>query len=82
MKLYDIYWGQGLDVSDSITLTGLVGEALMAKAGTDEVKARLRENTEAVVAAGGFGAPTFLLDGELYFGEDRLFLLIDRLKKG
>lgn len=45
------------------------------------MKARLRENTEAVVAAGGFGAPTFLLDGEMYFGEDRLFLLIDRLKK-
>ena len=81
MKLFDLYWGQGIDVSDNISLNSLVGEALMAKAGDDEVKARLRENTDAVVAAGGFGAPTFLLDGELYFGEDRMFLLIDRLKK-
>lgn len=81
MKLFDMYWGQGIDVSDNITLNTLVGEALMAKAVTDEVKARLRANTDAVVAAGGFGAPTFLLDDELYFGEDRLFLLMDRLKK-
>ncbi len=80
LKLYDAYWGKGLDVSEPDTLAALVGGELLARAGEDAVKARLRENTEAVVAAGGFGAPTFLLDGEMYFGEDRMFLLIDRLK--
>jgi len=36
------------------------------------VKAKLVGNTEAAVAAGIFGAPSFLVAGELYFGQDRM----------
>lgn len=46
--------------------------ALLAAAETEEVKARLRENTERASALGIFGAPTFVVDGEVFWGNDRL----------
>jgi len=36
------------------------------------VKAQLIENTERSVARGTFGSPTFFVDGEIFFGKDRL----------
>lgn len=81
MKLYDAYWGRGLDVSDPAVLLELVGASLLAQSGSDAAKARLREHTEAAVALGAFGAPTFAYEGDIYFGADRLFLLADRLRR-
>ncbi len=36
------------------------------------VKARLKEETEAAIAAGVFGSPFILVDGEPFWGADRL----------
>jgi 2-hydroxychromene-2-carboxylate isomerase len=36
------------------------------------VKEELRANTDASVARGVFGSPSFFVDGELFFGKDRL----------
>jgi 2-hydroxychromene-2-carboxylate isomerase len=44
----------------------------LASAKTPEVKAALRAETGAAQAAGIFGAPSFLVDGELFWGDDRL----------
>ncbi|HMY01365.1 MAG TPA: 2-hydroxychromene-2-carboxylate isomerase, partial [Agitococcus sp.] len=79
-KLYQAYWGQGLDVTNIELLTELVGADLLAKAQEDSVKNALKANTEEVVARGAFGAPTFFLGDEMYFGEDRLFLIQEALK--
>lgn len=46
--------------------------AVLAAAETEEVKARLRENTERAAELGIFGAPSFIIDGELFWGNDRL----------
>jgi 2-hydroxychromene-2-carboxylate isomerase len=46
--------------------------ALLDRAQAPEVKAKLIANTEAAVARGAFGIPTFFVDGEIYFGKDRL----------
>jgi 2-hydroxychromene-2-carboxylate isomerase len=40
--------------------------------GDPGVKAKLIENTEAAVAHGVFGSPSFLVGDELFFGKDRL----------
>ncbi len=37
-----------------------------------EVKDALRQATESAVARGAFGAPTFFVNGEMHFGQDRL----------
>jgi 2-hydroxychromene-2-carboxylate isomerase len=45
-----------------------LGEALV----DPEIKLALREGTDEVVALGVFGVPTVVIDGELYWGDDRL----------
>ena len=37
-----------------------------------EIKAKLIENTEASVARGNFGSPTFFVEDEMFFGKDKL----------
>jgi 2-hydroxychromene-2-carboxylate isomerase len=54
---------------------GLDGPALIGEASATEAKDRLRRATEAAVAAGAFGVPTVLVDGELFWGVDSLPLL-------
>ncbi len=49
----------------------------LAAAQTSAVKAALRAETEAAQAAGIFGAPSFLAEGELFWGDDRLEEALD-----
>jgi 2-hydroxychromene-2-carboxylate isomerase len=48
---------------------------LLALSKSDEVQARYLSNTQAAVAAGVFGAPTYVVDAELFWGQDRLDFL-------
>ncbi len=52
--------------------SGLDADALLAAAQTPEVKDKLIKNTEAAVARGVFGIPTFFVGDEIFFGKDRL----------
>jgi 2-hydroxychromene-2-carboxylate isomerase len=52
--------------------SGLDADRLIAASQTDPVKQRLLANTEAAVAHGVFGSPSFLVGEELFFGKDRL----------
>ena len=55
---------------------GLDGTALAAAVGSDPVKARLRTNTDEVIARGGYGSPTIFVDqDDMYFGNDQLPLV-------
>lgn len=51
---------------------GLPAEALMAAARADEVKARLRDQVAQAHRMGVFGAPTFFVGSEMFWGNDRL----------
>lgn len=51
---------------------GLDGAAMLARGDDPVVKQRLIENTEASVARGAFGSPTFFIGEEMWFGKDRL----------
>ena len=60
-------------VADSI---GLDGAALKVAAQSEDVKARLRTNTEEVISRGGYGSPSIFVDGtDMYFGNDQLPLV-------
>jgi 2-hydroxychromene-2-carboxylate isomerase len=64
------------------TEAGLAGAAIRTAAATDLVKARLRANTEEVIARGGYGSPTIFVDGDdMYFGNDQLPLVESALKR-
>ena len=77
-------FGEGRDISgeqvlrDLLVALDLPAEAVFARAKSDEVKARLRDNTEDAQRAGVFGAPSFVAaDGELFWGDDRFEQALD-----
>jgi 2-hydroxychromene-2-carboxylate isomerase len=59
-------------VLDAATRAGVEAEAVRAGVERPEVKGRLRETTDAAVAAGVTGIPTVSVDGRLFWGDDRL----------
>ena len=60
---------------------GYDGAALHALEESAEVQAQYRANSEEAVAQGVFGAPTFVLNGERFWGQDRLVFVERALNK-
>lgn len=56
----------------TIAEAGLPADRLLARAQEPEIKARLVANTDDAHAKGAFGIPSFMVDGELWFGKDKL----------
>jgi len=56
----------------ALDASGLDGDHTLARIQEQAVKDRLLANTERSVARGAFGAPTFFVGDEMYFGKDRL----------
>jgi 2-hydroxychromene-2-carboxylate isomerase len=71
-------WEQGEKMDDPdvvarvLTAGGLDAKALLEATQDPQVKAELVANTEAAVARGVFGIPTFFVGDEMFFGKDRL----------
>ena len=59
-------------VRDIAKQCGLDPEHIAELAAADKNKAKLRANTDEAVARGMFGAPTFFVGDEMFFGHDRL----------
>ena len=84
--VYEAVWVQEKNMGDTAVVTtvlaehGLDCEALLALSQDPEVKAELIACTDAAVARGVFGAPTFFMDGEMYFGQDRLDFVQEALQ--
>ncbi len=76
--IFDAMWVKGLNMGDPAILretlaqAGLDADALIAVAESDEMKAKLRANTDHAIARGVFGAPTFFVGNDMFFGQDRL----------
>lgn len=78
-------WAEDQDIADWATLQRLAdshghdGRALVRAARQPQVEARYLENTRRAVEAQVFGSPTFIVDGERFWGQDRLGFLAERL---
>jgi len=76
--LYRAYFGAGRDISLPAVVIeiaaglGVDGAALATALNDADVKDRLRRATEAAIARGVFGSPTVFVDGEPFWGADRL----------
>jgi len=83
--LFDAMWKDRRNLGDPEVLASVLSgagfdpAALLALAGSQEAKDRLKTNTEAAVARGAFGAPTFFVEDEMFFGQDRLDFIEDAL---
>ncbi len=82
------YWGELKDISQdeevaNIAATaGLDVDEFFEKINDQGYKDRLRELTDELVQRGGFGSPTMFLDGDdMYFGNDRIQLLVAKLDR-
>jgi len=62
--------------------TGLDGGALAAALGDPALKERTRQAVEAAVALGVFGSPYFIVDGEPFWGVDRMPMLEEWVRRG
>ena len=48
---------------------------------SDEIKHQLRANADEAVSRGAFGAPTFFVGGEMFWGNDRLEFVEEALMR-
>ncbi|MCX2891262.1 2-hydroxychromene-2-carboxylate isomerase [Pseudomonas sp. DCB_BI] len=69
-------------LDETLGLGGFDPQAFHVLAADDEVKAALRQATDAAVARGVFGAPTCFVGDEMFFGQDRLDFVEAALLQG
>lgn len=78
---FEAYFGADRDLARDDVLSAIATRAgldpgrLLAAAASDDAKARLRTNTDELIARGGFGSPSLFVGDEMFFGNDRLPLV-------
>jgi 2-hydroxychromene-2-carboxylate isomerase len=85
-RAFQRYWGELADISQDEEVlaiaeaAGLPVDGFLEAIADPAVKDQLRANTDECIARGGFGSPTMFLDrDDMYFGNDRLPLLMAKL---
>ncbi len=87
-RAFAAVWEQELNLGEESNLAALIGAAgldpaaVLADAKSEAVEALYAANVKSALAHGVFGAPTFILDGELFWGQDRIDLLARALETG
>ena len=86
--LYHAYFVEGHDISapgavvEVARATGADGDALAKALEDPAIKDRAKREVDAAIAAGVFGSPYFIVDGEPFWGVDRLPMLEDWIQSG
>ncbi len=82
-EAFALIWGQGRDANDLEVLAAVAkaggDPGAMERTGDQAVKDALRQATDEAVAAGIFGVPTLLIDGETFWGVDAMAMAQDYL---
>lgn len=77
-RLLQAHWVDDADLSDVDTLrrlagdVGLDGDKLLALANSHKVLEQYEVNTQEAIARSVFGSPTYFVDGDMFYGQDRL----------
>ncbi|MEO6625717.1 MAG: 2-hydroxychromene-2-carboxylate isomerase [Burkholderiaceae bacterium] len=77
-------WAEQRDIADAATLGRLLEESglpgqLLEQSGSAAVQGQYESATQRAIDAGVFGAPTWAIEGELFWGQDRLDFVARRL---
>lgn len=86
--LYNAHFGEGLDIAQPEQVAAVARKLdideqdLLENVQAPEIKERLKAETEKALAAGVFGSPFFIVDGEPFWGADRLGQLDRWLETG
>ena len=79
--LLEGHWRYDADLADERTLMALAGKAgidsapLLKAATSETIQAQYRANTEEAIERSVFGSPTYFVDGDMFYGQDRLELI-------
>ncbi|UST99041.1 2-hydroxychromene-2-carboxylate isomerase [Pseudomonas siliginis] len=85
--LFRALWVEGRNLNDPQTIAavltenGLDPQEIIALTNDESVKAALKENTEAAIKRGVFGAPSMFIGDQLFFGQDRLDFVEEALRQ-
>lgn len=82
--VFGAVWVQQRDIASAETLAQLLHEqslpaARLADSRSQTVHDQYAANTEAAIAVGVFGAPSYCIDGEIFWGQDRLDFVARKL---
>jgi 2-hydroxychromene-2-carboxylate isomerase len=86
-RVFESYWGEDRDISKDEVLRDIVRaveldeKEFFSKIGAPEYKEKLKVNTDELINRGGFGSPSIFVDGEMFFGNDRLVLVEQALAR-
>jgi carboxymethylenebutenolidase len=80
-------WAEQRNIADEAVLAELLRECELPTSRIEDAHSqaaheRYEANTEQAIAAGVFGAPSYVIDGEIFWGQDRLDFVDRRLAKG
>lgn len=83
LSIYTAYWADGVDISDKDALAahlsgaGFDGQALLEGTQDPAIKEQLKTLTAEAVERNVFGAPTFFVEQQMFWGNDRLDFLVE-----
>ena len=86
-RMLQAHWRDDADLADRETLARLGGEVgldpapLLAAALSPEAQAAYEANTEAAIGRSVFGSPSYFVDGDMFYGQDRLELIERALER-
>lgn len=86
-RVFETYWGEDKDISQDAVLraiveaVGLDPQEYFDKIARQDYKDRIRANTDELMQRGGYGTPTMFVNGAMFFGNDRLVLVEEELKR-
>jgi 2-hydroxychromene-2-carboxylate isomerase len=87
-RAFAAVWEEAHNLADDATLIKLAnaeklpGAELLSEAKREQTKAKYEQNTADAMAIEVIGSPSYVLNGEVFWGQDRLDLLDDALRSG
>lgn len=85
--MFEAIWVKAMNLNDQEILTNIAEKSgidpnqFAEEISSDEIKNKLRENTEFAISKGAFGVPTYYLDDEMFWGIDSVKFLLEDLQK-
>ena len=86
-RMLEAHWGEAADLADREALlriagdVNIEGQGWLDLAGSPEVIAQYAGNTDEAMSRGVAGSPTYFVDGDMFYGQDRLDLVERAMKQ-
>ncbi len=86
-KVFDTIWKDGLNLNDNAVIEKLLKnldinpEAFLAESMDQKIKDALKKKTSDAFMKGIFGAPSFMVNNKIFWGQDRFEFVLNEAKK-